>query len=101
METTAFHLRVGFSNYEKSYLIEHLNSYLAKVKRYDPSMNVDTPSMTSNHDLLQFESTPETNIQAFQLFQLKIDLIMPSIPRSCIFLSNFKILKKISQTVIG
>ena len=75
METTAFHLRVEFSNYEKSYLTEHLHSYLGKVKRYDPSMNVKTPSMTSNHDLLQFESTPETLIPAFQLFQLKIDLI--------------------------
>ena len=71
METTSFHLRVEFSNYEKAYLTEHLQSYLGKVKRYDPSANVKTPNMTSHHNLLQFESTQETLIPAFQLFQLK------------------------------
>ena len=64
MEPTAFQLRVCFSNYEKSYLIEHLNSYLAKIRRHHPSMNVNTPSLPSNINLLQFESSPETKIQA-------------------------------------
>ena len=73
MDQTSFHLRVEFSNYEKSFLTEYLQSYLAKIKRYDPSANFKTPNMTTHHDLLQFESTQETLIPAFQLFQLKIN----------------------------
>ena len=31
--------------------------------------------MTTHHEIIQFDSAPETAISAFQLFQLKIDLV--------------------------
>ena len=64
MERTAFQLRVCFSNYETGYLIQHLNSYLEKLKRHHPSMDVNAPSLPNMINLLQFESSPETKIQA-------------------------------------
>ena len=74
MDPTSFHLRIEFSNYEKSFLTEHLQSYLPKIKHYSPSADFKTPNMSTHHEILQFKSTPETLIPAFQLFQLKINL---------------------------
>ena len=66
------HLRVEFNSYEKSFLIQHLKSYLSKIRRYKPTTNLNTPSMTTHHEIVQFDTTPEAVISAFQLFQLKI-----------------------------
>ena len=75
MARTTYHLRIEFSNYEKSFLIQHLKPYLSKIKRYKHTANLNTPSMTTQHEIIQFDSTPETVISAFQLCQLKIELI--------------------------
>ena len=75
MAQTTYHLRVAFSSYEKSYLIEFLHYYLAEIRRHNPLANLATPDMTSHHELVMFDSPPQTQISAFQLFQLKIELI--------------------------
>ena len=43
--------------------------------------------MTTHHEIIQFDSTPETVISAFQLFQLKIDLIHAFNPSEIYFMA--------------
>ena len=70
-----YHLKTLFSNYEKSFLMEHLVQYLQKIKRHLPqTQNFDTPFMNSDHILLQFESTQASNINAYELFPLQVML---------------------------
>ena len=90
MTQTTYYIRVEFSNYEKAYLTEYLQSYLAKVKRHNPLANLYTPNMTSHHDLIMFDSQPQTQISAFQLFQLKIELIHSFKPSEIYFNAYLK-----------
>ena len=90
MDKSTYHLRVEFSNYEKAYLTEYLQSYLNTVKRHKPLAILHTPSMTSHHDLLMFDSSPQTQISAFQLFQLKINLIHSFNPSEIYFTAYLK-----------
>ena len=52
-----YHLKLSFSQYEKSYLMEHLTQYQKKIQRHLPKQTItqDPPFMTSDHRLLQFE----------------------------------------------
>ena len=89
MARTTYHLRIEFSNYEKSFLIQHLKSYLSKIKRYKPTANLTTHGMTTHHEIVKFDTTPETVISAFQLFQLKIELIHAFNPSSEVYFSAY------------
>jgi hypothetical protein len=90
MAQTTYHIRVAFSSYEKSYLTEYLHSYLAEIKRHNPLANLSTPDMTSHHELVMFDSPPQTQISAFQLFQLKIELIHSFQPSEIYFSAYLK-----------
>ena len=75
--TQTYHLKTLFSNYEKSYLMEHLIQYQQKVKRHLPqTQTLPQPQnfLNSDHVLLQFESTPESSVSAYKLFPLQVML---------------------------
>ena len=69
-----YHLKISFSQYEKSFLMEHLTQYLKTIQRHLPKQNFpqDIPFMTSDHCLLQFESTQTSLIPAYELFLLDV-----------------------------
>ena len=43
--------------------------------------------MSTHHEILEFETAQETNISAFQLFQLKVQLIHDFTPSSEVYFS--------------
>ena len=88
-EHRTIHLRVEFNSYEKSFLIQHLKAYLQRIKRYKPPVNLITPSMSTHHEMIQFDVTPELVIPAFQLFQLHIELIHSFSPVSEVYFSAY------------
>ena len=45
--------------------------------------------MTTHHEIVQFDTTSETVISAFQLFQLKIELIHDFNPSSEVYFSAY------------
>ena len=69
-----YHLKLSFSQYEKSYLMEHLNQYQKKIQRHLPKQTIphDNPFMTSDHRLLQFDSTQTSLIPAYDSFLLDV-----------------------------
>ena len=69
-----YHLKLSFSQYEKSYLMEHLTQYSKKIQRHLPKQTFtqDPPFMTSDHRLLQFESTQTSLIPAYDSFLLDV-----------------------------
>ena len=69
-----YHLKLSFSQYEKSYLMEHLTQYQKKIQRHLPKQTLtqDPPFMTSDHRLLQFESTQTSLIPAYDSFLLEV-----------------------------
>ena len=72
-----YHLKTLFSNYEKSYLMEHLIQYLQKIQRHLPQTQTIPQAqnfLNSDHILLQFESSPESCINAYKLFPLEVML---------------------------
>ena len=75
--TQTYHLKTLFSNYEKSYLMEHVIQYLKKIQRNLPQTHTISQAqnfLNSDHSLIQFESTPESCINAYKLFPLEVML---------------------------
>ena len=70
----SYHLRVSFSQYDKSYLMEHLIQYVKVIQRHLPKQTLpnDPPFMSSDHVLLQFDSTQSSMIQAYESFLLDV-----------------------------
>jgi hypothetical protein len=75
-----YHLKLSFSQYEKSYLMEHLTQYQKKIQRHLPKQTFtqDPPFMTSDHRLLQFESTQTSLIPAYDSFLLDLPTLFHS-----------------------
>ena len=69
-----YQLKINFSQYEKSYLTDHLTQYVQKIQRHLPkaTLNIDPPFMLSDHSLLQFESTATSLIPAYDSFLLDV-----------------------------
>ena len=69
-----YHLKLSFSQYEKSYLTDHLTQYVKKIQRHLPKLTLDTdpPFMLSDHRLLQFDSTASSLIPAYDSFLLNV-----------------------------
>ena len=88
-QISSYHLRLVFFQYECTYLLTHLSSYLKKIQRHCPECTLDIPSMQIYHSLLQFESTPNTKISAYQLFPIQIKLIHGFHPSELYFLASF------------
>ena len=76
-DVQTYHLKTLFSNYEKSYLMEHLVLYLKKIQRHLPQTSTISQAQTflnSDHSLIQFESSPESCVNAYELFPLEVKL---------------------------
>ena len=73
-DVQTYHLKVSFSQYEKSYLMEHLIQYVKVLQHHLPKQTLpkDPPCMSLDHCLLQFESTQTSMIQAYELFLLDV-----------------------------
>ena len=68
-------LQVLFTNYELSFIIQHLQSWIMKVKRHYPHLLIDCPTLQKDHKVLQFTSTTGLQIPAYDLYKLKIQMI--------------------------
>ena len=76
-EVQTYHLKTLFSNYEKSFLMEHLVLYLKKIQRHLPQTSAISQTQTflnSDHSLIQFQSPPESCVNAYELFPLEVKL---------------------------
>jgi hypothetical protein len=94
-EVQTYHLKALFSNYEKSFLMEHLVLYLRKIQRHLPQSSI-SPTQTflnSDHSLIQFESSPESCVNAYEIFSLEVNLCHAFSPSQLFFtakLSNIE-----------
>ena len=88
-QTSSYHLRVVFFQYETTYLLTHLASYFKKIQRHCPECTLEIPTMQIYHSLIQFQSTPTTKISAYQLFPIQIRLIHGFNPSQLYFLATF------------
>jgi hypothetical protein len=84
IQAQTYHLRVLFSNYEKSYLTEHLVLYLRKIQRHLPQSEISKSHtfLNTNHSLIQFESTAESFINAYEIFTLHLTCAIPFPPQN-------------------
>jgi hypothetical protein len=75
-EVQTYHLKTLFSNYEKSFLMEHLVLYLRKIQRHLPQSAISQTQtfLNSDHSLIQFQSTPESCVNAYEIFPLEVNL---------------------------
>ena len=99
-QTQTYHLRVLFSNYEKSYLGEHLVVYLRKIQRHLPHSEIsqDNTSLNTNHSLIQFESSAESTINAYEIFTLQVNLCHAFNPSELFFTAKFLNVDQFSQS---
>ena len=99
-QTQTYHLRVLFSNYEKSYLGEHLVVYLRKIQRHLPHSEIsqDNTSLNTNHSLIQFESSAESSINAYEIFTLQVNLCHAFNPSELFFMAKFLNVDQFSQS---
>ena len=84
---STYHLRVIFFQYETTYLLTHLESYLKQIQRHCPEFQLELPTMEIYHSLIQFQSTPMTKIPAYQQFPIKVQLIHSFNPSQLYFLA--------------
>ena len=86
-----YHLKLSFSQYEKSYLTEHLTQYVKKIQRHLPKLTLDTdpPFMLSDHRLLQFESTATSLTPAYDSFLLDVKFWHMFQPSRLLFTAKF------------
>ena len=58
-------LKVTFTPYETSIIQQHLKAYIAKVRRYEPHLEMCRAQMTSEHKLIQFNARPDMQVSAY------------------------------------
>ena len=98
-----YHLKLSFSQYEKSYLMEHLTQYSKKIQRHLPKQTFDTdpPFMTSDHRLLQFESTPTSLTPAYDSFLLDVKFWHMFQPSQLLFTAKLSNLNFFPQCLLS
>ena len=86
-EVQTYHLRALFSNYEKSFLTEHLVIYLRRIQRHLPQSEISQTQtfLNSNHSLIQFESSAESFVNAYEIFNLQVNLCHSFSPSELFF----------------
>ena len=82
-------LQVLFTNYELSFITQHLQCWIMKVKRHHPNLLIDCPTLQKNHKVLQFTSTTGLQIPAYDLYKLKIRMIQSFLPQPRIYFTDF------------
>ena len=96
VDTAVYHLRTVFYQYESTFVLTHLDSYLQTVQRHRPECApLLSPTMQMPHSLIQFESSPYTKINAYQVFPLTINMVHSFNPSEVYFsatLENHKTL---------
>ena len=55
---STYHLRVIFFQYETTYLLTHLESYLKQIQRHCPEFQLELPTMQIYHSLINFKVPP-------------------------------------------
>ena len=85
MEDREIQLRLVFTNYEINLMDQFLNSYVQKIKRHNPHLHFDIPTLRKDLPLLQFNPNLNPKILAFELFVLQVELIQAFQPQTSIF----------------
>ena len=81
-------LQVSFTNYELSFIIQHLQCWIMKVKRHHPHLTIDCPTLLKDHKVLQFNSTT-SKIPAYDLYKLKIQMVQSFSPQPRIYFTGY------------
>ena len=78
-------MKICFTNYDTTFIQQHLRSYIEKVNRYVPHLEMKTPRMKQDHTLLQFARRDVTTVPAYQLFTINIKMVHSFVPRSRVY----------------
>ena len=78
-------MKICFTNYDTSFIQQHLKSYIEKVSRYVPYQKIETPRMKQDHPLLQFAHKDVTRVPAYQLFTINIKMVHSFVPTSRVY----------------
>ena len=78
-------LKIVFTNYELDFMTQYLTSHVQKIKRHNPHLTFETPSLRKNLPLLQFNPHLNPKILAFDLFVLQVELIQSFKPQPRVF----------------
>ena len=79
-------LKIVFTKYELDFMTQYLTSHVQKIKRHNPHLTFETPSLRKNLPLLQFNPHSNQKILAFELFVLQVELIQSFKPEPHVFL---------------
>ena len=94
MTEKSVQLQVQFTNYEISFILQHLQSHIDRVQRHNPHLSFECPTLRKNHSLIQFTSRPNLQVPAYELYTLNIDMIQNFHPTTRVYftgrLSNAK-----------
>ena len=75
MTEKSVQLQVQFTNYEISFILQHLQSHIDRVQRHNPHLSFECPTLRKNHSLIQFTSRPNLQVPAYELYTLNINMI--------------------------
>ena len=84
-----YQLRLRLTGYETSYLQEHLKTYLDRIQRHKPETAFEAPHLETNHPILYIESEETTEIPAYNLFTITVNLIQDFSPSRVYFRASF------------
>ena len=84
-EDREIQLRLVFTNYKINLMDQLLNSHVQKIKRHNPHLHFDIPTLRKDLTLLQFNPNLTPNILAFELFVFQVELIQAFQPQTKIF----------------
>ena len=78
-------MKICFTNYDTSFIQQHLRSYIEKVSRYVPYQKIETPRMKQDHTLLQFARRDVARVPAYQLVTISVKMVHSFVPRSRVY----------------
>ncbi len=81
----SYQLRLWLTGYETGYLQEHLKTYLDRIQRHKPQTAFETPHLETCHPILFIDSEETTNIPAYNLFTITVNLIQDFTPSRVYF----------------
>ena len=95
-EDREIQLRLVFTNYEINLMDQFLNSHVQKMKRHNPHLHFDIPTLRKDLPLLRFNPNLNPKILAFELFVFQVELIQAFQPHTSVFYTG--VLKDIKNS---
>ena len=81
-------LQVQFTNYETAFILQHLQCHIERVRRHNPHLNFQCPTLTKNHQLIQFKARQNIQVPAYDLYTLNVDMIQSYKPNTRVYFTG-------------